>query len=217
MKLLTTAKQHKLLLECVLLFGGLPLVLLFFSPIKGMFFYVSTIGLLCGIVLWRDAEFDNHTLWRQSEVHWQQLKPVLLRLIPVCIFFTWFTLTFEYDRLLSFPRQRPERWLMIMILYPILSVYPQEVIFRGFFMHRYRALFPDASRMTLASAIAFGYAHVFLQNWIAVISCLLGGYLFARTYQKSRSLLLVTMEHSLYGCFIFTIGLGYYFYSGAVR
>ena len=29
-----------------------------------------------------------------------------------------------------------------MIFYPLVSVYPQEIIFRSFFFHRYRDLFP---------------------------------------------------------------------------
>lgn len=217
MKHITSQKRTRLAIECILLFAFLPLLLLLFTPIKGMFFYVSSIGLICGVLLWRDAEFDNGMLWRRNEVHWKHLKPIILLLIPACIFFAWFTLQFEPDRFLSFPKERPNRWILIMLLYPILSVYPQEVVFRGFFMHRYRTLFPDDKVIIVMSALAFGYAHLFLQNWLAVISCTIGGYLFAKTYKKSNSLLLASIEHSLYGCFIFTIGLGVYFYSGAVR
>jgi hypothetical protein len=41
-----------------------------------------------------------------------------------------------------------------------------------------------------------------------------GGYLFAYTYAKTRSLLLVSIEHALYGCLLYTIGLGRFFYTG---
>ncbi len=44
-----------------------------------------------------------------------------------------------------------------------------------------------------------------------------GGWLFADTYRQSRSLWLVCLEHALYGDLIFTIGLGTFFYHGAVR
>ena len=42
-----------------------------------------------------------------------------------------------------------------------------------------------------------------------------GGWLFARDYARHRSLTLVCLEHAAYGCVIFTVGLGRFFYSGA--
>lgn len=56
-----------------------------------------------------------------------------------------------------------------------------------------------------------------LQNWLAVAMTMAGGGLFAWRYDRSRSLAAVWVEHALWGCLIFTIGLGRYFYLGAVR
>ena len=39
--------------------------------------------------------------------------------------------------------------------------------------------------------------------------------MFATTYQRYRSLALVCLEHAIYGCLIFTLGLGWYFYGAA--
>jgi hypothetical protein len=39
--------------------------------------------------------------------------------------------------------------------------------------------------------------------------------MFAGDYARRRSLGLACLEHGLYGCLIFTIGLGRYFYTGA--
>jgi membrane protease YdiL (CAAX protease family) len=69
--------------------------------------------------------------------------------------------------------------------------------------------------MLVASAVAFGFAHIILGNWIAVALCTIGGLLFALTYQRSGSLLLVCIDHALFGNFIFTIGLGRFFYHGS--
>jgi uncharacterized protein len=44
---------------------------------------------------------------------------------------------------------------------------------------------------------------------------LIGGVLFANDYSRHRSLTLTCFEHSLYGCLIFTVGLGRFFYTGA--
>ena len=44
-----------------------------------------------------------------------------------------------------------------------------------------------------------------------------GGYLFARTYARSESTLMVSLEHALWGDFLFTVGLGWYFWGGSIR
>ena len=41
--------------------------------------------------------------------------------------------------------------------------------------------------------------------------------LFAVTYHQTQSLLMTSVEHSLYGCLIFTVGLGPYFFHGTIR
>ena len=42
--------------------------------------------------------------------------------------------------LLSLVRRSPLLWLLIFFLYPLLSVYPQELLYRAFFFHRYQPL-----------------------------------------------------------------------------
>jgi hypothetical protein len=59
------------------------------------------------------------------------------------------------------------------------------------------------------------FAHVLLMNPVAVIMTALGGYLFAKDYARHQSLALACLEHALYGCWVFTLGLGIFFYTGA--
>lgn len=47
-------------------------------------------------------------------------------------------------------------WALVIVLYPILSVYPQELIFRAFLFHRYAPLFGNGVGLVAASAAAFG-------------------------------------------------------------
>jgi membrane protease YdiL (CAAX protease family) len=115
---------------------------------------------------------------------------------------------------LSLPRKHPIFWLAIMVLYPVLSVWPQEVIYRRFLFHRYAVVFGETG-VVLASALAFGFAHVIFLNPIAVALTTAGGTMFAWNYARERSLWLACLEHALYGCLIFTIGLGQFFYTGA--
>ena len=113
--------------------------------------------------------------------------------------------------------EKPHIWLLVMLLYPAISVYPQELVYRAFLFRRYAALFPSEQAMKLASALVFAWAHVIFENTIAIALCLVGGWLFASTYARTRSVVAATFEHSLYGCAVFTVGLGWYFYGGSVR
>ena len=65
------------------------------------------------------------------------------------------------------------------------------------------------------SAIAFSFAHIIFRNPIAMSFTLIGGVLFAWRYAETGSLFASSFEHALYGCWMFTIGLGEYFYKGA--
>jgi membrane protease YdiL (CAAX protease family) len=77
-------------------------------------------------------------------------------------------------------------------------------------------LFPNKLVFYALNAFCFGYMHIIFHNWVAVVLTIIGGFLFAVTYNKTRSTLLVSIEHSLFGCLIFTIGLGEFFYKGTV-
>jgi membrane protease YdiL (CAAX protease family) len=83
--------------------------------------------------------------------------------------------------------------------------------------HRYRPVFRGRWPMIIASAVAFGYAHVVFDSALAVGLSSVGGGLFALTYDRTRSTLICAIEHTLYGCFIFTVGLGVHFYAGTMR
>ncbi|WP_207222705.1 CPBP family intramembrane glutamic endopeptidase [Herbihabitans rhizosphaerae] len=123
-------------------------------------------------------------------------------------------LIFSPERLLVFPRQEPVVWALVMVLYPLLSVYPQEMIFRAFLFHRYKPLFGTGAPVVAASAISFGFAHVIFGNWVSVGLTLIGGLIFAARYRKTGSVLVASVEHALYGCLVFTIGLGEFVYHG---
>jgi membrane protease YdiL (CAAX protease family) len=104
-----------------------------------------------------------------------------------------------------------------MVGYPLFSVYPQGLIYRAFFFHRYRPLLRVAPQtrswiLILVSAATFALMHILFHNWIALALTFPGGILFALRYCNTRSLCVSSLEHALYGCFLFTIGLGQFFY-----
>jgi len=117
----------------------------------------------------------------------------------------------EPERLFDLPRRHPRAWLALLVAYPLLSVIPQEILFRVFFFHRYGPLWSRASTRILVSAVAFGLAHLLYGSWLTVLLAALGGLFFSWTFVRTRSLPLVVLEHSLYGVLLFTIGLGRHF------
>lgn len=143
------------------------------------------------------------------------LRPALLLWAVASVLALGAVAVFAPDRLFDLPREEPLLWAAIVIFYPLFSVYPQELLFRAFLLHRYAPVFGTGRAAAAASALAFGFAHLLFGNLLAVLATVVGGWLFARRYQTTGSLLVVSIEHGLYGITIFTIGLGQFFYHGA--
>jgi membrane protease YdiL (CAAX protease family) len=136
---------------------------------------------------------------------------VLKRYLIVGSLIVMFTLLFYQEKLFIVVNDHVKIYFLVVILYPLLSVIPQEIIFRRFFFYRYKI---DVSKNTymLINAATFGFVHCAFGNVLAVAFTVIGGFIFASTYNKTKSLSLVTLEHSLYGLLVFTIGLGEFFY-----
>jgi membrane protease YdiL (CAAX protease family) len=213
-ELATRARRGYLAVEYAVLFFGLVSVYALFlrgtSPIPVL---VVLAGAALAVLL-RAPDFDRASLWRPGVIRGQVRSIAGCWALAVLISLA-LVLVLRPEMLLGFPRAEPVLWALVMVLYPILSVYPQELLFRAFLFHRYRPLFGDGVGVVLASAAAFGFAHIAFGNWIAVVLSLFGGALFALRYQRTRSLLCVSVEHALYGMLVFTIGLGDYFYHGS--
>jgi membrane protease YdiL (CAAX protease family) len=171
-------------------------------------------SILAAVALRRDPGFDRRRLWNAAAL--RPALPGILGLWAVVSVATTVVLAVvSPDRLFDLPRQETTLWLAVVLLYPLFSVYPQELLYRTFLLHRYAPLLGTGRRAAAASAVVFGLAHLLFGNVLAVLATLLGGWLFARRYQRTQSLLAVSVEHALYGITIFTIGLDRFFYHGA--
>lgn len=115
---------------------------------------------------------------------------------------------------LALAQERPKLWILILLLYPLLSVLAQEILFRAFFVYRFETLMNRRS-LLLLNALIFAYIHAVFGNIVAVVFSFLGGLLFMSTYLKTRSVAASSFEHALYGDLVFTLGIGYFFYHGA--
>jgi len=200
-----------LALEFSFLFIGLPLLIFYRLLPNFPIPYLLAAALTAFLILRHDPSFDSAGLISWSGLR-GQLPAILLR---DTVFLTLLGLAvrlFAPQLLFSFVKRAPGLWAAVVLLYPLLSVYPQELLYRAFFFHRYQPLFGTGWTMLIASAFAFGFIHIIFGNWLAVGLCVIGGLLFAFTYQQSGSLLLTCFDHAVFGNFIFTIGLGQFFY-----
>jgi membrane protease YdiL (CAAX protease family) len=202
-----------LILEFTAVFIVVPLLLYYRVLPNAPIPFLLAFALIAWFVLRADPTFDrSHLINLTGAEH--GFGRVLWQSAALCTVLGLGVWGFAPELLFSFVKKSPGFWALVMVLYPLLSVYPQELIFRGYFFHRYHALFGAGWTMIAASALAFGFVHIALGNWLSVVLSTIGGFLFALTYQQSGSLLLACVEHAFFGNFIFTIGLGQFFYHG---
>lgn len=113
-------------------------------------------------------------------------------------------------------RRQPGLLLLIILLYPILSALPQEIVFRALFFRRYGVLLPGLKTAILFNAALFALAHLMYWNWVVAGMTFAGGLVFAWVYEARRSFAMAVLLHAVAGWIIFSLGLGIYFYSGNV-
>jgi len=204
------------LFELILLFGLVP-ALLALAPRWAVSLSILASGLIALAALAFDPSFARRELLRLGDLtggpHRQALRVVLLRALFIAAGLFALTALTSPAALFGFPRHRPVVWAVVMVLYP-LSAYAQELVYRPFFFHRYGRLFASPRQAIVASGLLFGWAHIMVNNVLAIGLASIAGLLFASTYARSRSTMLVSLEHALYGDIAFTIGLGSVFYSG---
>ncbi len=169
---------------------------------------------LAVIVLLRDPGFDRTLLFRLPFGD-PYVKVMALRFcalgLPLLALGRWLA----PDDFLRFLRRRPALWLAFAALYPVLSVLPQGILYRVFFMDRYGSLFESHAALLVAGALAFSFGHVIFRNVPALVITAVGGAMFLETYVHTQSMLLAAAEHGAYGIVAFTAGLGRFLYLGA--
>lgn len=203
-------KKFWLRVEFLFIFIALPLLVdlnpKIFSPIPiliGILIYILLIHL-------RHQPLRKKKIFKFYYEHRYLFSEVYNRVLVSLILLMLFI--FLYDEYLIFKMlfKNPVLWFMLLFIYPIFSVIPQEIIFRSFFFARYKKIF-KAYVLVFMSAVSFSFAHIVFHNWFAIIFTFIGGLYFAISYYQTKSLLLVVIEHTIYGLFLYTIGYGEFF------
>lgn len=140
--------------------------------------------------------------WKQF---WKQTFVKLIFIAIITTIYMWFT---DKGNLFVVLLNKPQMWVMLLFIYSFFSVYPQELIYRTFYFQRYKNLFSNDKLFIFVNAVVFSLAHLFFKNPLVIILTFFGGILFAITFNKTKSTLLVTVEHAIYGCWLFTVGMG---------
>jgi hypothetical protein len=209
-------RRHHLAWECALLFGVLPAALagstLAGFRINPLLPLLLAAGLVT-LVLLRDPSFDR-ACFRRPAPGALRLRMRVVRWLASAVILAAGLWAWAPDRLLALPRHNTVLWAVVCVLYPVVSVVPQGVLYRAFFHHRYAPLFGVGRGMALAGTMAFSWAHIVFLNPVALGLTLVGGWFFARTYQESRSVPAASLEHAAYGDLVFTLGWGSYLYQG---
>jgi membrane protease YdiL (CAAX protease family) len=112
---------------------------------------------------------------------------------------------------LVLPREHTLSWLVMMVLYPPVSAWPQEFVYRRFYFWRYESLFGSGRLLTISSTVVFSFMHLIYANRLALILTLAGGWMFATLYQRTHKLIYPWIEHSFYGQVLLTAGMQSFF------
>jgi hypothetical protein len=174
---------------------------------------LALVTAVCIGLLWRDPTFDRSRLFALGDLR-GSLRSIALRAAGAAGVIAALVLLLRPAAFLAMPSRSPGLWLAGLLLYPLLSAWPQEVVFRLYFFHRYQPLFGGTTWQVAATEVAFGFLHAVYPSLLAAILSLPAGVLLALTYRRTRTMGPVWLEHSIYGLLLFTIGLGEYFYDG---
>lgn len=215
--------KARLITEFILLYLGIP-VFLRVLPIAtkrmtGHAFALPIIPVLLIFfiiilyILRKDKTFNKRAFFFVPKI---KLNPrpyllIAIRFLIGATFLTILLLLIRPEAVLSFPKNNPKFWCVVMCCYPLISVYPQGVIYRAFYEHRYAKCFPPSIQI-FVGALAFACAHIPFGNIYALLFTFVGGLMFLATYRATNSLILAAIEHALFGDFLFTIGWGHFFF-----
>lgn len=193
-------------LEIVFLFIVSPLILWFSIPIiykvVYLFLGVAYITIISIFIekfqkLKLDKKFRNRVLKHIA------FRFLIIALLTICILYIQ-----DKEALFNVMLNKLSLWLKFSGIYILLSVIPQELVYRTFFVKRYQSLIKNDLIFLLINSLLFSFAHIWFQSWIVLSFTFIGSLLFTNNYLKIKSTWLVIFEHSLYGVWLYTVGYG---------
>lgn len=162
-----------------------------------------------GYIVYILLKVENNKFKLRQHINWKQFwQYTFVKLLFIIAITTIYMYLVDDKNLFIVFKTKPLFWGAILFIYSVFSVYPQELIYRTFFFQRYESLFRSNAMFILVNAALFSLAHLFFKNALVMFLTFIGGILFALTFKKTKSTLLVSIEHAIYGCWLFTVGMG---------
>lgn len=204
----------RLRIEFALLYFLAPVLIAVAVPASAMFTFLFLFTIVGIVLLHRTQGFTWVGLVRHAlPMDWRVIVGFTIFAALGC----WATIQITAPQAwLLLPRVSPELWLLIMLLYPVFSALPQELVFRPLFFRRYGVLLPARNIAIVLNAMLFSLAHLMYWSWTVAILTFVAGLFFAWAYEVRRDFALAALLHAIAGNMVFTAGLGVYFYSGNV-
>ena len=209
-------------LELIAIFGVVPVILLVvrwngirIAPLPLL--WIAAIVCMCllkGRKKREGVSASTDVVGRGESTRSNLLETVIVMIVCSVLLLILYPLI-TTNPMFEFPRERPIVWMVVLCLYPLLSVIPQGIIFRRWFVSRYSDGLGTGWSMIIIGALCFGFSHVLFGNPVAPVITAIGGVLFLRTFLRSGSGWLADLEHAVLGNVAFTIGYGQWLYSGA--
>ena len=200
-------------IEFVTLYFFLPIFFAVVLPPTAIWFALPIIAVLAVVLLARTPEFNWKTLSRSGRGH---LPFVLVFLVAMVIVVFMVPLILHQELSIRLPRNQPWNWGIELLIYPLVSVIPQEFAYRVLFYERYGTLFENRFIALAVNGLCFSLAHLFLWNGCAILLSGLGSIAFAIAYRWRGSFGLACVLHMIAGQLLFATGIGVFFYHGAV-
>lgn len=196
-------------------YRGLEFLIIFIIvPVSFAIQYPAWIKMTIGLigfcyVLWVLFKKEKLSLRMKKEINWPLFwQETLITFAVIAAVTTLYVWLIQPKSLFFVPLNKPGLFVIILFIYTFLSVWPQEIVYRTFYVKRYKHLFKSKALFVLLNGIVFSLAHIFFKNTLVLVLTFIGGILFAFTYLKFKSTTLVSMQHALYGNWLFTVGMG---------
>ena len=193
-------------LEFFFIFLIIPSTIFFLDSSIIIFLTLYLVSIFSLVILYFDKTFLFTSL--KKKIDWK-----FVIIFSVIFFFLGFFYVLLVDKnlLFIFPKTNFKLWLIVIFIYPFLSVIPQELVYRVFFFQRY---FPNINRFyfpVFLNLVVFAYGHLVFSNMHAIIITAIVSPIFTYAYLK-KSFWTCVILHTLGGQIIFTLGLGKYFF-----
>jgi hypothetical protein len=152
-------------IEIFVFFIIIPIILIPINSNIAMFSALTAVAIICVCYL----KYKKVALINLKDFRFDQyLKIIFYKFLIVAALILTFSYFFDPSKFLNLPRSDFFLWLLIMILYPILSAFPQEIVYRSFFFKRYGNLFKNKKVLIFVNAFLFSFAHIIYLNPIVI-------------------------------------------------